>query len=82
MLIAYSSPAVMKVRYCTALRGSWFLPELEAWFEAWLGAWFDTPIISLLTSLPRTGKAISGFPGGLCVLGGESFASTKPNGSA
>jgi hypothetical protein len=56
ILIAYSSAAVIKVRYCTAFTGSWFLPgleaELEVWFEAWLGACCDAPIISLLTILP------------------------------
>src|SRR5579862_6749541 len=39
MLIAYSSPAVRKVRYCTVLRGSWFF------------SWLSAPIISILTFL-------------------------------
>src|ERR1700733_8856428 len=70
MLIAYSSPAVINVRYCTALRGSWFFPGLEARSDAWC----DVPIISLLTLLPRTGKAISVFFCGLGVLDDESLS--------
>src|SRR5580698_1917704 len=50
MLIAYSSPAVKKVRYCTVLGASW------------LFSWFDAPIVSRLGSLPLVSSNAYGFP--------------------
>src|SRR5579863_8303146 len=49
ILIAYSSPAVKKVRYCAVLRGSCFF-------------WSDAPIISLLTFLPVFIFDVPAFP--------------------
>src|SRR5208282_1037393 len=57
MLMAYSSPAVMKVRYCTAFRGSWFF----RWSDAFDVSKFEVIFFSFLAFLRahRRGRRVS-----------------------
>src|SRR5580658_8478684 len=47
MLIAYSSLAVKKVRYCTVLKGSWYFPLLETLLDTRSDG-FDVPVFAVI----------------------------------